>query len=85
MYLGGLFDVWIVSPATNPSVNLACIPALTPALCLCQLDLSQLFAGFKDKEILIELLCNSTSQCITRQLHINRRPSSVFVCVKGTV
>ncbi len=52
--------------------------ALSLALCLCRLDLSQLFAGFKDKEILIELLCNSTSQCITRQLDINR---PAFVCV----
>lgn len=80
---------WIGSPAINPSINLSRIPALSPPLCLCRLDLSQLFAGFKDKEILIELLCNSTSQCITRQLDINRPPSSAWVCVcvceKGTV
>lgn len=48
---------------------------------LCRLDLPQLLAGFKDKEILIELLCNSASQCITRQLDINRPPSSACMCV----
>lgn len=52
--------------------------SLSLALCLRWLDLSQLFAGFKDKEILIELLCSSTSQCINRQLDINR---PAFVCV----
>lgn len=40
-----------------------------------------LFAGFKDKEILIELLCYLTSQCITRQLDINHPPSSACVCM----
>lgn len=68
--LEGVFDFG--SPAINPSINLSCIPALFRLLSLCRLDLSQLFASFKDKEILIELLCNSTSQCITRQLDINR-------------
>ena len=62
--------------------------SLSLSLSLCRLDLSQLFAGFKDKEILIELLCNSTSQCITRQLDINRPAFvrvhlPVCVCVRG--
>lgn len=91
------FDFGSASPAINPSINLSSLLSLSltlsPALCFCRLDLSQLCAGFKDKEILIELLCNSRSQCITRQLDINRPPFvrvHLHVCVcacvrKGTV
>lgn len=43
-----------------------------------QLDLSQLFASLKDKKILIELLCNSSSRCINRELDINH---PAFVCL----
>lgn len=81
-YLGGHFDFGLaLQLSICPSMNLSSVSALSPLLCLCRLDLSQLFAGFKDKEILIELLCNSMSQCITRQLDINRPPSSACVCV----
>lgn len=78
----GLFDFGL---ALQLSIHLSTyhtfLASPSPARRLCRLDLSQLFAGFKDKEILIELLCNSTSQCITRQLDINRPPFSVCVCV----
>lgn len=68
-------------PAINLSISSSHIPALTIQLsCLffCQLDLSQLFGGFKDKKILIELLCNSSSHCINRELDINH---PAFVCL----
>lgn len=83
--LGGLFDFGLalqlsIHPSTYHTLLLCLSLALMLVLCLCRLDLSQLFAGFKDKEILIELLCNSTSQCINRQLDINR-PLPLCVCV----
>lgn len=87
---GGVFDfeltlqLSICASASHPSLLSLCLSLSSSlgALCLCRLDLSQLFAGFKDKEILIELLCNSTSQCINRQLDINQlQPLCVLVRV----
>lgn len=67
---------WIASPAQSlhQLITHSCSLSLL-------IGFVSLFAGFKDKEILIELLCNLTSQCITRQLDINHPPSSGCVCV----
>lgn len=78
--VGGLWDLWQI----YSDEFITCSGSLHPSLlfflpsppCLCRLDSSQPFAGFKDTEILIELLCNSTSRCINRQLDINH---SAFV------
>lgn len=67
---------WIASPAQSlhQPITHSCSLSLL-------IGFVSLFAGFKDKEILIELLCNFTSQCITRQLDINHPPSSVLAVI----
>lgn len=94
LFLGGLYDFLFL--ALQLSIPLSTYHAflfslyfssclslsLSLALCFCRLDLSQLFAGFNDEKILIELLCNSTGQCLNRQLDINR-PAYVWVHLHG--